>query len=702
MNTKIFKRLTGSIIVFALVLGTIVIPTKSQAATATLLNTYGSLLGHSGTCINSWQLNNSSILSHVKSQYNSITLENEMKPDSILGYSPNLISKSDAEKQGYYVPSSCTETYLPKLNFSTVDSVMKKCYENGLGMRAHTLLWHAQTPAWFFRVGYSTNYGYVSQSVMDARMEYYIKSVINHVYSSPYGSVVYAWDVVNEYLHASNSGWEAVYGKGGTSPAFIKRAFRYAYECIDYFGLKNKVSLFYNDFNTYMEVNDVIALVNYINSSGKICNGVGMQSHVGTTFPSVDYYTSALRAFVNAGFEVQITELDIANKKNNIDQANYVYQLMKNIISIKKSGGNITGLTFWGLSDDVSWVNDDTPLLFSTLGNAKYAYYRALDAYTDSGLSVGGGSSGGSNNSGNTVNNNYQTLNNGWYYIKNTNSNKYLQVANNTGANSTNVEIATGRGAHAQRWYLTNVGNGYVTLKNGLGYMLDVQYGENNDGANIQTYSDNGADAQRFKVVKTNTNGVYGITTKVSKDARALDVNNFGQSDGTNVLQWSYKATSNQTWTFESINDGTINNGWYYIKNVNSNKYLQVENNSTSENANVCIGSGNGSNGQKWYVENDGNGYVTLKNRNSYMLDIYYGNNEDGTNIQVHSANGADAQKFQIAKTEANNAYGITTKVSNNKRALDVYDWGSYDGCNVIQWSYYSAANQQWIFEPCN
>ena len=155
---------------------------------------------------------------------------------------------------------------------------MKICYENGIGMRAHTLVWHSQTPAWFFRTGYSTNYGYVSESQMNARMEFYIKSVMNHVYTSQSGSCVYAWDVVNEYFHATNSGWESVYGQCGNTTAFVKRAFQYAYDCLDYFGLTKKLSLFYNDFNTYMEVNDVITMINYINSDKKICNGVGMQS----------------------------------------------------------------------------------------------------------------------------------------------------------------------------------------------------------------------------------------------------------------------------------------------------------------------------------------------------------------------------------------------------------------------------------------
>ena len=353
--------------------------------------------------------------------------------------------------------------------------------------------------------------------------------------------VVYmAWDVVNEYLHATTSGWEKIYGARTTRPAFVKRAFQYAYDCIKYFGLTNKVSLFYNDFNTYMEVNDVITMINYINSDGKICNGVGMQSHLSTSYPSVAYYTQAVQSFVNAGFEVQITELDATNKGDQ-DLANYLYSLMKNVISIKKAGGKITGLTIWGLADDVTWIKGQKPLLFSTIGNPKTAYWSVLQAYKDSGVTQATVTPSSSSS----------TISNGWYYIKNVNAQKYLQVKNNQGGNSVNVEIGTGTGVRGQKWYVTNTSDGYFTLKNGNGYMLDVQYGANNDGQNIQTYSANNANAQRFKAVKIGNSNAYGIVTKISSGKKALDVYNWSKSDGANVCQWSYYGNANQQWIFE-------------------------------------------------------------------------------------------------------------------------------------------------------
>lgn len=401
---KKFKKWVSSVLTAALLVGTLLVPNhRAEAAEDTLLNTYGSAFGYSGTCINLNQLRNANTLAHVKSQYNSITLENEMKPDAMLGYSATLISKDEARRLGYYVPSSMTETYVPRINFNTLDEVLKICHQNGLKMRAHTLVWHSQTPDWFFRTGYSTNYGYVSQAQMDLRMEYYVKSVINHVYNSPYGDVVYAWDVVNEYQHATNCGWLSIYGNVNNYPSFVKKAFQYAHERLEYFGKGNSVSLFYNDFNTYMEVNDIITMINFINSNGKICDGVGMQSHLNTNYPSVSYYTDAVKTFLNAGFEVQITELDVVNK-GDTDQANYLYQIMSNVLALKKNGGKITGITIWGLSDDVTWIRGERPLLFSSLGQPKSAYYRMLEAYRDAGMTGGNNNTGNSGNTGNTGN----------------------------------------------------------------------------------------------------------------------------------------------------------------------------------------------------------------------------------------------------------------------------------------------------------
>ena len=147
---------------------------------------------------------------------------------------------------------------------------------------------------------------------------------------------------------------------------------------------------------------------------------------------------------------------------------------------------------------------------------------------------------------------NYATLKEGWYYIKNTGSQKYLQVTGDQGGNAVNVEIAQGKGTVGQKWYLTNVGDGYITLKNGHNYMLDVERGLNEDKTNIQVYTGNGLAAQQFKLLPTSQENVYGIVTKASTDTRGLDVADKGITDGSNVQQYFYYGGSNQTWILET------------------------------------------------------------------------------------------------------------------------------------------------------
>lgn len=557
-NSKV-KRLFSKVLAIALAAVTIttVNTISAEAAENNLLNTYGKTYGYSGTCINLYQLKDSKTLELIKKNYNSITLENEMKPDALLGGSARLISVQEAKNRGYYIPDSYKEAYVPQINFNTVDEVLKICAQNGIKMRAHTLVWHSQTPSWFFRNGFQGNQGFVQPATMDARMEMYIKTVMNHVYLSNYGDVVYAWDIANEYLHASNSGWEAVYGKRGTSPEFLKKAYTFANDTLRYFKKDKSVKLFYNDYNTYMEVNEVIKLVNYINSDKKVCDGVGMQSHLGTNFPSTDSYINAMKSFLNAGFEVQVTEIDITNKGDR-DLENYAYDLFKKINALKKNGGKITGVTWWGLSDQVTWIKDARPLLFSNPTTPKSAYYKVLQAYTET---FGGSQDNGGNQPGNTQ----QTsgvIEDGWYYIKNTNSQKYLTVQDNQVKSYANVCISEGTGVDGQKWYVKNTNDGYITLTSKLGnFMLDVANGSGDDGANIGVYTGYAGDAQKFVVKTTNYNGIYTLATKVSNASKSVDVYGARKADGTNVCQWSSNGNANQQWQFEKTGDPVYNLG---------------------------------------------------------------------------------------------------------------------------------------------
>ncbi len=125
----------------------------------------------------------------------------------------------------------------------------------------------------------------------------------------------------------------------------------------------------------------------YINAEKTLCTGVGMQSHLDVGFPSVEFYTSTMEKFLKSDDikEVQITELDVTaypkNQSTLEDQMTYYSDLMKAVLALKKTySDKMTGLTFWGLYDSVSWRAEGLPLLFASTTKAKGVYYKVLEA----------------------------------------------------------------------------------------------------------------------------------------------------------------------------------------------------------------------------------------------------------------------------------------------------------------------------------
>lgn len=363
--------------------------TGGTVTAGTLKGAMSGTFGKVGNAVNLSDLRNANTLNIIKNDFNSITMENEMKPDAVLGYSPTLISTSTAKSRGYIIPDGYTESTVPELNFSNIDEVLKIASQNGLSVRVHTMVWHQQTPSWFFKYDYNSNYSYCNAGTMDKRLEYYVKNIVAHICGGQYKDAVYAYDVVNEYFHNSDNGsksnWTQVYGEEGTRPSYVKKAFRYAHDSLNYYNMRGRVKLFYNDYNTYLISDDIVSMIKFVNEGGKICDGVGMQSHLDVHWPDANYIGSTIDKFKNAGFEIQITELDATINAMQSgytlqDQANYYYSIIKMLKEKKQGGANITGVTFWGLSDQVSWRASGQPLLFSQLGVKKPAYDAVINA----------------------------------------------------------------------------------------------------------------------------------------------------------------------------------------------------------------------------------------------------------------------------------------------------------------------------------
>lgn len=362
--------------------------TNAELIDNTFKTLFTDIFGHVGGCNTYQQMRD--YKTFTTALYNSVTMENETKPMAFL----NEGSISESVPEGYIIPDSYMDSKYPVLNFQTFDNVIQTAYEYGFQIRFHVLIWHSQTPEFFFKKGYNKELSYVNKEYMNGRMEYYIRNIINHIYNTPHGKdVVYCIDVANEYFHnydqGSKSMWNTIFYPDEKSesdrtnkPEYIKRAFEITYDELEKMGLNGKIKLFYNDYNTYEVTDDIITMINYINEERKICDGVGMQSHLDVDYPSPGMngkIAAAIDAFASQGYEIQITELDVTDYDNSGKQLQYYKDLFNMLVTKKKNGVNITGVTFWGLCDSNSWRRSGKPLLFSAVFSPKPVFYEVIE-----------------------------------------------------------------------------------------------------------------------------------------------------------------------------------------------------------------------------------------------------------------------------------------------------------------------------------
>ncbi len=137
------------------------------------------------------------------------------------------------------------------------------------------------------------------------------------------------------------------------------------------------------------------------------------------------------------------------------------------------------------------------------------------------------------------------------YTITNVNSGYQLEVADGVAANGTNVQQGT---TGANGWKLEDAGGGYYKIYSELGdgktYLLDLDYGNPENGTNIGIWGDTASDAQLFKFVDAG-NGSYNICTKATKDGSCLGVTSGSTEVGANVVQWACNDSDDQKWTLE-------------------------------------------------------------------------------------------------------------------------------------------------------
>jgi endo-1,4-beta-xylanase len=258
----------------------------------------------------------------------------------------------------------------------------------------HCLVWHQQTPRWVY---VDENEEPLGKEALISRMEDHIEIVAGR-----YKGKIHGWDVVNEAFNEDGSfresDWYKIAGKD-----FMKAAFRKT-QAVD-----PEAELYYNDYNVWKasKRKGILDFAKEMVTEGIKVDAIGMQGHYQLESPSLAEIEQAILDIHEAGFKVVVTELDVdvlprprraEGADLNMNFANSEeYNPYKDGITaegeaklaeryaeifriFEKHKDKITRVTFWGLGDGSSWLNN-----FPVRGRTNYPllFDRNLDPKTE-------------------------------------------------------------------------------------------------------------------------------------------------------------------------------------------------------------------------------------------------------------------------------------------------------------------------------
>jgi endo-1,4-beta-xylanase len=443
-----------------------------SASAATTLGASAAERGrYFGAAVATQKMSDNTYMTVLNREFNSLVAENAMKWDA-------------------------TEPQRGVFNYSGGDRIVSHARSQGMTVRGHTLLWHAQQPGW-------------AQGLSGTDLR---NAAINHVtqVARHFAGQIHSWDVVNEAFADGGSGGRRDSNLQRTGNDWIEAAFRAARAA------DSGAKLCYNDYNTdgvNAKSTGIYNMVRDFKARGVPIDCVGFQSHLGTSIAG-DYQAN-LQRFADLGVDVQITELDVTQGGN---QANIYRTVTQACLAVSRCNG----ITVWGVRDCDSWRGGDNALLFDCAGNKKPAYEAVLTA-----LNAGGPNPPPPNpppppppGSGNR--------------FRGEASGRCLDV---NGASSAN-------GAQMIIWDCHNNANQQF-VQNGralqvMGKCLDAPSNAG-AGTRVQIWDCSGGANQQWNL---NSNG----TISNSQTGLCLDVNGASTANGSAVIVWSCHGGANQRW----------------------------------------------------------------------------------------------------------------------------------------------------------
>jgi endo-1,4-beta-xylanase len=287
-----------------------------------------------------------------------------------------------------------------QFNFRDGDRMVEIAEQNGATPIGHTLVWHEQTPRWFFE---GPDGQPASRELALARLRKHIATVVGH-----YKGRVKQWDVVNEAISDTpgevlrQTPWLKAIGED-----YIAEAFRAAHAA------DPNAILIYNDYNierSYKRPKALQLLRSLLDQKVPV-HAVGIQGHWRMDNPDFAEVEESIKQFAALGLKVMITELDIGVLPTQYQGANistretmtpeqeavmnpYTKGLPDEVAQrhaeryrqafemFLRHKDVIGRVTLWGMHDGDSWFNNfpirgrtDYPLLFDRQGKPKPAFF---------------------------------------------------------------------------------------------------------------------------------------------------------------------------------------------------------------------------------------------------------------------------------------------------------------------------------------
>ena len=296
--------------------------------------------------------------------------------------------------------------------YGFADDLVDFAQKRDIRIYGHSLIWPTETPNWVFQ---KTGGGQASREEVLDRMKTYIETVMLH-----FKGKIKTWEVVSEAFNDDgtlrDSPWRRTVGDD-----YIVKAFEFARAA------NPSVKLVYNDDDGYNPAKhlSILTLVRELKAKNLI-DAVGIQGHWKVDYPDTNKIGGCIREYASLGLKVMITEMDIdilptppgyrpatevalpassPESPSSATTINFLSEYQRKYDPYSKGfsesrgrsmlatrysalfklfltmSNTIDSVTFWGLDDGSSWLNDhpapgrtNYPLLFDRQLKAKPCY----------------------------------------------------------------------------------------------------------------------------------------------------------------------------------------------------------------------------------------------------------------------------------------------------------------------------------------